>query len=403
MSLNSLLLLLAAWIGHTAILTYCLNWLYGHALPRPFLKGLRSVLGALVVAFPAILWWAAFNPQAPFETASSTAIGLGVYVVATWVVALGALPLVLVRQLTRRRPAALTHETTQTVNVAADVGYRPIAHGKRRLLAHLPGNEVFHVDLVERTLCLPGVPAAWDGVTILHLSDLHLCGCPDLPFYRRVMDLCRGWEPDLVALTGDIVDSDWHHRWIVPVLGRLRWRLGAFAVLGNHDAWHDPRLVRRRLRRVGFRVLGNALETIEINGEPLVVVGHEGPWFAPAPDLSAAPAAGFRLCLSHTPDNIPWARRHGIDLMLAGHNHGGQVRLPLVGSILVPSRYSRRYDCGTFHVPPTVLHVSRGLGGLAPLRYFCRPEVTKLTLRSGKGVDGVVEMRAAANTAAAGR
>lgn len=77
---------------------------------------------------------------------------------------------------------------------------------------------------------------------------------------------------------------------------------------------------------------------------------------------------------------MPWARQHGIDLMLAGHNHGGQIRFPLVGSVFVPSRYSRRYDRGTFAEPPTVLHVSRGLAGQHPLRYNCRPEVTKLIL-----------------------
>jgi predicted MPP superfamily phosphohydrolase len=68
--------------------------------------------------------------------------------------------------------------------------------------------------------------------------------------------------------------------------------------------------------------------------------------------------------------------------MLAGHNHGGQIRLPGIGSIFVPSRYSRKYDCGIFHEPPTLLHVSRGLSGQQPLRYNCRPEVTRIVLRS---------------------
>ena len=125
-------------------------------------------------------------------------------------------------------------------------------------------------------------------------------------------------------------------------------------------------MLRRRLRRAGMHVLGNGWKQIEVRGEPLVVIGHEGPWFRPAPDLSACPAGPFRLCLSHTPDNIAWARRHGIDLMLSGHVHGGQIRLPLFGSVVVPSRYGRRYDCGTFDEPPTVLHVSRGAGRRAP-------------------------------------
>jgi predicted MPP superfamily phosphohydrolase len=88
------------------------------------------------------------------------------------------------------------------------------------------------------------------------------------------------------------------------------------------------------------------------------------------------------LCLSHTPDNIAWARQHRIDLVLAGHVHGGQIRLPLIGSIFVPSKYSRRYDGGTFHEPPTVMHVSRGLAGEHALRYNCRPEVTLVVLRN---------------------
>jgi predicted MPP superfamily phosphohydrolase len=118
-----------------------------------------------------------------------------------------------------------------------------------------------------------------------------------------------------------------------------------------------------------------------VRGQPLVVVGHEGPWFRPGPDLSACPPGVFRLCLSHTPDNINWARQNDIALMLAGHNHGGQVRFPVLGSVFVPSAYSRRYDCGVFHEPPTLLHVSRGLGGQQPLRYNCRPEVTLVVLR----------------------
>ncbi|HBI43714.1 MAG TPA: hypothetical protein DDY78_12815 [Planctomycetales bacterium] len=118
-----------------------------------------------------------------------------------------------------------------------------------------------------------------------------------------------------------------------------------------------------------------------MRGEPLVVIGQESPWFPPAPDLSACPAGPFRLCLSHTPDNIRWAQRAGVDLMLSGHVHGGQIRLPVIGSILVPSRYGRRYDCGVFDEAPTLLHVSRGLGGDHPVRFLCRPEATRLILR----------------------
>jgi predicted MPP superfamily phosphohydrolase len=249
------------------------------------------------------------------------------------------------------------------------------------LLARLPGNEIFKVDFTERVLRLPRLPAAWDGLTILHLTDLHFFGTPDRVFYQEVMQRCREWDPDLVALTGDFVDSPYYHRWILPVLGWLRWRVGCFAVLGNHDSWYEPERVSRRLRRLGIDVLVNSWKELQLHGQSLAVVGHQGPWFGPPPDLNDCPEGTFRLCLSHTPDNMAWAKKNQIDLMLAGHVHGGQIRFPIIGSVLVPSIHSRRYDCGVFHEPPTVLHVSRGLSGQHPLRYNCRPEVTKLVLR----------------------
>jgi predicted MPP superfamily phosphohydrolase len=88
-----------------------------------------------------------------------------------------------------------------------------------------------------------------------------------------------------------------------------------------------------------------------------------------------------RILLAHSPDQLSWARRNDIDLMLAGHTHGGQIRFPLIGPILAPSRYGVRYAAGTFYLPPVVMHVSRGISGLQPLRFNCPPELTKLVLR----------------------
>jgi predicted MPP superfamily phosphohydrolase len=383
-ALAAAVLLVGVCAGHTTLFVRLHNWLYGVVVSHFWNHWLR-VLAAL--AGPATLFalWYAHGLDltaaafAPSGTPGS--VLLAGYLVVCLLVGYGVLPAVTVYRLRRRPPAALASNHTHTVDVAKELGYRPLGRGKHRLAARLPGNEVFQADFRELTVRLPRLPAAWDGLTVLHLSDLHLCGTPDRDYFEYVMERCATWEPDLVALTGDVVDSKRHHRWIVPVLGRLRWRVAAFAILGNHDSWLDVQPIRRRLRRVGMRVLANTWERHEVRGQPLVVIGHEGPWFPPGPDLAGCPADGFRLCLSHTPDHLGWARRHGIDLMLAGHVHGGQVRLPVLGSVFVPSRFGRRYDCGTFYEPPTLLHVSRGLGGDHPLRYNCRPEVTKLVLR----------------------
>ncbi len=369
-------------LGHAGLLIFALNWLHGLALPYGLLRQIRHVGLALIALTPALTWLVYGFDVFGAGDSNDWRLPATVYAIVCCVVGFAVLPLITLERLLRRPPRVLHEHASRTIDIAAELSELPVGRGKYWPLAHLPFNQVFQVEFSERTLSVPGLPEAWDGLTILHLTDLHFCGTPDRDFYQRVLDHCAAWgTPDLVALTGDIADSDWHHRWIVPVLGRLRWGHAAYAILGNHDSYYAPALVRRRLQRLRIRVLGNAWEQTTLLGEPLVVVGHEGPWFRPQPDLSGCPADTFRLCLSHTPDNFVWARRHGVGLMLAGHNHGGQVRLPVVGSVFVPSRYGRRYDCGTFHAGSTVLHVSRGLAGLHPLRYFCRPEVTWIVLR----------------------
>jgi predicted MPP superfamily phosphohydrolase len=380
----ALFLFLVAWVGHSALMVWLHNQCYGLATPKGFGKIIHLGFGALVVLFPEGLWAVAgWDPRELFELTSGFSWHLlaAGYVALCWLIGFVVFPLITLRRALRGKPAALVESRSRVVDIAAQLGYRPIGQRTERRLCNLPGNQVLQVELSEHTLRLPRLPRAWDGLTLLHLSDLHLSGTPDRDYFRAVMDHCRAWEPDLVCVTGDVADSMHHMRWIVPVLGRLRWKVAAFAILGNHDSWYDPPHIRRRLTRIGMQVFPNVWKQVEIRGEPLLVVGHEGPWFSPPPDLTGIPAGPFRLCLSHTPDNIKWARRHGIDLMLTGHVHGGQIRFPLFGSVLVPSRYGRRYDCGAFDEPPTLLYVSRGLSGEHPLRYNCRPEAALLTLR----------------------
>jgi predicted MPP superfamily phosphohydrolase len=380
-----LLLFAIASLGHLVLMITSHNWWYGLALPHRVGPLVHLAHALVILAFPIwLLLLYGVNLDGLFAIPTggfwppSTQVYVAAYVALCAVAALIGLPLNTATRLLRTDPAESRSEVLDGVK---QLGYRPEGRGRLPFLTRLPGNEAFQLEMTERTVRLQRLPPAWDGLTILHISDLHLHGTPDRHWYRWVIDRCAAWEPDLVAITGDIADSFWHQRWVVPVLGRLRWRLAGLAILGNHDYWYDPAFIRRRLRRLGIHVLENTWELLEVRGQPLAVIGHEGPWLRPAPDLSECPQEVFRLCLSHTPDNIRWARRNNIDLMLSGHVHGGQIRVPVFGSILVPSRYGRRYDCGTFSEGPTLLHVSRGLGGEEALRYGCRPEVVKLILR----------------------
>jgi predicted MPP superfamily phosphohydrolase len=374
----SLVLFLGACAGHIAVQVYLLNWYLGWPSSRLLSRIIRKLNTVLVFGGPVLFWWAFARGLGGHLDSFGDGLLLG-YTIFCWGAGFVIAPVLAVLYWLRRRNNVLITNHSEVVDIAKEFGYKPFGRGRHLYTAHLPGNEIFQVEFAERHLRIPGLPEVWEGLTILHLSDLHFRGIPDRNFFQKVMERCAAWQPELLALTGDIVDSKRHHRWVVPVLGRLRWQIEAFAILGNHDQWYDAPLVRRRLRKLRMHVLGNGWESALVRGQPMTIIGHEGPWFTPSPDLTGCPE-GFRLLLSHTPDNIAWARRHRVNLMLSGHNHGGQIRFPLIGSVYVPSRYGRRYDCGLFAEGPTVLHVSRGLGGQHPVRFRCRPEVTLLVL-----------------------
>lgn len=373
--LTGLNLALAAcgWLGHAFALTVLLNVVYAQPLPRRMLRGGRLLVAVGVFAFPFVVAGWHDNP------------GVRGYVVLSAVIGGGVLPCLTAYRALRRPPAALVAGGGRVVDIAKSLGRRPSGFGEHWRLARLPGNQLFEVEFTERTLCLPQIPPAWEGLTILHVTDLHFHGTPTREFFERTFDLAlAAGEPDLLCLTGDFVDTVRHQRWIKPLVGRLKFREAGLAILGNHDLWNAPAGVRRQLARTGLRVLGNQWAGLTIRGEPMVAVGNEAPWFRPRPELRDAPSDVFRLCLSHTPDNLPWAAANGIDLMLSGHVHGGQVRVPVLGPLFMPSRFSRRYDGGAFRHGNTLLYVSRGLSGREPLRWNCRPEVTRITLVSGR-------------------
>ena len=379
-----LFLFLFAWIGHGYLLMLVLNVTYSYPFHRKFLKALRQVCGLLLIAGPPV-----FGAQIGFDLLelgrASLADGSWLAPVTyAWACVLAGVAffVVSVARLLRSRPAVVLDEQTESVDVAKELGQRPVGDGKYRRVADLAVNDLFQVEFTTLTLAVPGLPRVWDGLTILQLGDLHFYGTPGRDYFDFIVRRCMAnGVPDLLVLDGDVIDDGKYIDWIEPVLGPLRWKVAALAILGNHDWWQDFAAVRERLSALGMRVISNRWEALDVRGEQLIAIGHEGPWFRPPPDLAGCPD-GFRLLVSHTPDNIRWARRNNCRLMLSGHTHGGQIRVPVFGSLFVPSRFSRRYDMGTFHEPPTVLHVNRGLSGKEAIRFRCRPQVTRIILRA---------------------
>jgi uncharacterized protein len=405
--LIDLILFGLVWFGHACIWTVITNILYSRPYHKPTLKITRLMIAILIFIIPPALsvgivdYLIGSSLSTPPETRSLLCLKfseifstiflsmshflLGAYAIFSIIIGWICFPWLTIQRRRRKLPECCL-ESTYTIDVAKELGYIPAeSEGKRARYARYRWNELFIVDFTTLHVHLKDLPPAWEGLSILHLSDLHFIGTPSKPFYTWVMDRCMSdGVPDLICVTGDLVDSMTHHRWIIPILGKLRWNDFAFGILGNHDWERTPDHCRRRYRRLKFHEIGNRWEQVIVRGEPMIVIGHEGPWFRPTPDLQDCPS-GFRLCLSHTPDNIRWAQRNQIQLMLAGHNHGGQIRIPFFGSMFVPSWYSRRYDQGTFLEGSTLLHVNRGLGGKAPIRTLCHPQVTRIILHRASG------------------
>jgi hypothetical protein len=380
MSVLSVVWFLLACSGHAALYVVQINWLYGTRHRGLWIPLIRHVYQALIVVGPPLFLWF-WGKQALLDNDWLALPGaLLLYLLACWFLGLVFLYQTL-RRCLRNTPELQLANHTATVDMAQVLGRKPHGQGSQLVLARLPFNQIFKVDFTELQFRLPRLPRAWDGLSILHVTDLHLCGIPDLPFFEAVMDRLAAEPADIVAVTGDILDSDEHYHWVKPVLGRVRWKLAAFVILGNHDARLDWKRIEREVEELGMEMVGHRWKQVPVRGQTLTVIGNEMPWIPPAPDLTDCPAGGFRLGLSHTPDQFPWAQEQQIDLLLAGHNHGGQIRFPLVGPVLVPSKFSRRYDHGAFYQPPTLLYVGRGLSGTHPLRYGCRPEITRIVLR----------------------
>lgn len=258
------------------------------------------------------------------------------------------------------------------------VGPRPM-----RRIALLPGNQQFSVEVSTKTFLLPRLPKNWDGLSIVQIADTHFRGAVARVYFEAVCEQAIALKPDLFVFTGDLLDNPSLLSWFQETLGRLNAPLGQFFILGNHDWYLNTSEIRQEFGRHHWVDLaGRSHDLTSTHSCPVVLAGDETPWMGLHPHLPVEPNGSFRILISHTPDNIVWARDHQIDLMIAGHTHGGQIRLPIIGPVYSPSRFGCQFSSGVFWLDPTLLYVSRGLSGREPIRYQCVPELTKLVLRS---------------------
>jgi predicted MPP superfamily phosphohydrolase len=226
----------------------------------------------------------------------------------------------------------------------------------------------------------------WQGdrLRVAHVSDFHVNAHLPLSYYRAVMERVAEAEPDFIVLTGDFVSTDEAVPLLPDALAGARGRLGTFAVLGNHDYWADGPGIARAIRTAGITLLENSCHRIPIgDNRSVVICGYDGPWGHSGPWQAPQVASGeLALVLTHTPDNIYRLAGPRIAAVFAGHYHGGQIKIPPLGALVVPSDYGRRFDHGHFVINRTHLFVSAGIGSAAPpFRIYCQPDVFIVDIR----------------------
>jgi predicted MPP superfamily phosphohydrolase len=244
--------------------------------------------------------------------------------------------------------------------------------------------------VTRRTLGFPDLPLGLDGLKLLHLSDLHAGMHLGEDVMQEIVAQANQLRPDLIVQTGDMIDIS--RSYIPPYVRAFRELsapLGVVTVLGNHDRYTGEDEVIRGCRDAGQVFVQNGCHVIERNGAVLALLGIDDPhsWSADNPQqadvdaaLRAAPPDAFHVLLAHRPGAWDTAAPRGIPLTLAGHIHGGQFYLPLIG--WSAGSLITKYVMGHFQRGNSQLYVSRGIGVVGvPIRVFAPPEIELFELR----------------------
>jgi predicted MPP superfamily phosphohydrolase len=379
-------------VGHTVLWIALVNRLHAYGMQRRWIDLLTIICAGMCATLPIIVAAAITGifPSIPVPLARFAYLAAWTYIAVCTAVFIVAILQRLSWFLHRERRGCLISNHTSIIRLA-DSDAQLLAAGIPSLLGRLPGNEVLNICIHEKEIMIPRLAICDEPLRIVHLSDLHMSGRITRKYFERVVEESNALEPDIVAITGDIIEREHCLDWIPATLGQLQAKSGVYYVLGNHDRHVDVNRMKAALDAAGLVHLGAECRQISIRGVPVVLGGNELPWFEPPSDFAHCPshdAIGLplRILLAHSPDQFAWAQANEVDLVLAGHLHGGQVRLPIMGAIFSPSRSGVRYALGVFTAGNAVMHVSRGTGSLTPLRFNCPPEIALLTLRAARTV-----------------
>jgi predicted MPP superfamily phosphohydrolase len=241
----------------------------------------------------------------------------------------------------------------------------------------------------ETTIALDRWPSSLTNLKVAVLSDIHAGGSfIDERKLRTIVERTNALQPDLIVILGDYIRGGRSHHEMdpevfAPLLKDFRAPLGVYSVLGNHDWWFDGERVRRALEAYGIKVLENQVAKIDTRGTSFWLVGLADLWTRPqliGETIANVPAGEPLIALTHNPDIFPRLPQ-GVSLLLAGHTHGGQVRFPIIGTVVSVSRFGDRYVGGHIVEDGRHLFITTGIGtSIYPIRFGVPPEIVLLTL-----------------------
>lgn len=240
------------------------------------------------------------------------------------------------------------------------------------------------LSIERQEIFLRRLPKRLDGLRIVHLSDLHYGPLTSSEHLARAIKAANELRPDLITLTGDYISQDRiYAQPCAEIVGKLRARFGVYAILGNHDHWTDAKLITDLFGAEGIQMLINEGRRMDVRGESFWLAGVDDKMVGlenlPLA-LAGATDSEFKLVLAHNPIILRRAAAAGVDLVLSGHTHGGQVTWRSEKSR--SGRPRRRLLRGLGRRGHTQIYVTRGLGTVVlPVRYGCPPEVSVLELR----------------------
>jgi predicted MPP superfamily phosphohydrolase len=240
------------------------------------------------------------------------------------------------------------------------------------------------------TIQIDDWPKELSGLRIAVIADIHTGG----PFIddeklKKIVATTNELNADLIVLLGDYMSpNSWHSHRVEPEvtaasLKDLKAPLGVYAILGNHDWWYDGEKVRRAFEQNGIRVLEDEVAEIKWRERSFWLVGLADLWTRSQhidETIAKAPPGSAIIALTHNPDIFPQLPS-SVPLLLAGHTHGGQVNLPLIGTPVVSSRFGPRYSAGHVFESGHHLFVTTGIGtSILPVRFRVPPEIVILTI-----------------------